>query len=63
MVYAALDAKVLVMIYEGLQSLAENAGKEDKMSKIVCDLKRNRNKPPAQPKNRKVTQNCLNLCI
>ena len=55
MVYAALDAKVLVMIYEGLQSLAENAGKEDKMSKIVCDLKRNRNKPPAQPKNRKVT--------
>ena len=55
MVYAALDAKVLVMIYEGLQTLAENVGKEEKMSKMVFGLKRSRNKAPSQAKSKKVT--------
>jgi ribonuclease D len=53
LIYAALDAKVLVMIYDKIQTLAENLGKQEPMSKLESTLKKNRNKPPKAPNKSK----------
>ena len=37
------------MIYDKIQTLAEDLGKHEQMSKLESTLKKNRNKPPKAP--------------
>jgi ribonuclease D len=52
--YAALDARVVVMIYDELQTLAEKDGKADAFSKLEAETKKNKNKPAKSANRNKV---------
>lgn len=51
--YAALDAKVLIMIYEEIMSMAVKLDKTDEASKVEMTLKKNKNRLPKTSKSKK----------